>query len=72
MNLMGIIYADGKVVEKDLKKKIEWCQKAADKGNVFALNNLAYEYSKGVNVDKDQNKSLKLYLQAANKDFQQL
>lgn len=69
MNLMGLMYMNGKSVEKDKKKGMEWYQRAADKGNVFALTNLASDYYRGENVEQDYNKALQLYQEAANKGF---
>ncbi|MGM5470886.1 tetratricopeptide repeat protein [Flavobacteriaceae bacterium LMO-SS05] len=66
MNLLGAMYSSGLGVEKDTQKGLDWFQKAADKGNVMGITNLAKDYYDGEYVVQDYNMALKLSQQAAN------
>lgn len=50
---LGVMYTQGKGVQKDDRKAAYWYEKAAMQGHRFALNNLANAYLNGVGVTKD-------------------
>ena len=50
---LGILYANGHGVEKDLQAAADWYQKAAEKGNASAQLALALMYLSGQGVEKD-------------------
>lgn len=41
---LGLMYAEGKGVEKNIKETLKWFIKAAEQGNVNAQNNLGIMY----------------------------
>ena len=58
-------YDEGRTVEKDFTKVVEWYTKAAEQGNVGAQNNLGRCYEKGKGVEKDPKKAIEWYTKAA-------
>ena len=56
------MYLKGKGIEKNTKIGIKLLEKAASKGNVFAINELGYYYLNGIHVKKDYKKALEFYL----------
>ena len=52
----GVRYEEGDSVEKDLKKAVEWFEKAANQGHPQAQLNLSgfYEYGEGVEKDLEK------------------
>ena len=58
-------YDEGRTVEKDFTKVVEWYTKAAEQGNVGAQNNLGRCYEKGKGVEKDQKRAIEWYTKAA-------
>ncbi|KKL66430.1 hypothetical protein LCGC14_2145050 [marine sediment metagenome] len=50
---MGLWYAEGKYVEKDLAEAVKWLRKSAEAGFVPAMYNLADAYERGLGVEKD-------------------
>jgi TPR repeat protein len=62
---LGLRYAEGDGVPKDLGKAAELYQKAADQGHALAQFNLGSLYHNGQGVPKDLRKAVKLYQKAA-------
>src|SRR5262245_33349700 len=58
---LGLAYASGNGVEKDLAKAAELYRKAADQGNAKAMNNLGSCYSDGTGVERDEKKAVEWY-----------
>lgn len=54
---LGLMYANGDLVEKDNKKALYWFEKAIEKDNPIALTNMALAYSQGIIVPKDEQKA---------------
>ena len=46
---------------------MEWYLKAANQGNISAMNNLGYMYEKGDGVDQNWQKAAEMFLKAAEK-----
>ncbi len=67
MNYLGLIYEEGTIVPKDIKKAIVWFYKAleADNKNVHACYNIARMYFDGCGVPQDIDKAFKYYKAAA-------
>lgn len=49
LNALGILYLQGRGVAKDEKVAVEWLEKAANAGNLNAMNGLVSLYGKGSN-----------------------
>ena len=64
---VGIIYQEGRGVEKDLGKTIAWYEKAAAKGEVNALYTLGYMSHHGIGVAQNFDKAAQWYRAAGNK-----
>lgn len=65
-NNIGIIYLKGgNGVAKDVKKAVEWFEKAAEQGDADAQYNLGKCYAKGIGVPKDMRKAAAYFTQAA-------
>ncbi len=62
---IGSRYADGRGVDKDAKKAVEWYQKAADMGFAPAQFRLGSLYEKGIGVERSAEKAKTLYQLAA-------
>ena len=61
----GVMYLEGKGVQKDYRIAFEWFTKAAEQGNAQAKNNLGILYYQGFGVQKDYKKAFNWYKQAA-------
>ena len=57
-NSLGVCYAKGDGVRKNLVKAMEWYTKAAEKGSTIAQFNLAAHYYNGDGVKQDYVKAL--------------
>jgi TPR repeat protein len=64
---LGMIYAEGKGVEKDYKKAVEWIRKAADQGDDDAKMVLGSFYFQGHGVLTDHIEAYKWFLSAGDK-----
>lgn len=64
-NLLGLIYLEGKGVEKDYNKALEHLMIAAVKGDKYAEYNLGCMYAEGFGVNKDIKKAFEWYLKSA-------
>ena len=56
--------ANGK--PKDYAQSVYYYQKSADRGNMYAINDLGYMYQNGYGVARDYDKAFALYSQAAD------
>jgi tetratricopeptide (TPR) repeat protein len=64
-NRLGICYANGFGVVKDINKAVEWYKKAAEQGSDAAQNSLGYYYEYGLGVTKDIDQATDWYKKAA-------
>lgn len=64
---IGLCYHDGKGVQKDLNKALQWLKKSAEKNNENALYQLGEWYLNGDGVRKDTDEALKWYRKSADK-----
>jgi len=62
---LGLSYATGEGVSKDLTEAVKWLRKAAEQGNAAAQNSLGDCYRKGEGVPKDSSEAVKWYRKAA-------
>lgn len=63
---LGVAYATGHGVPRDLASAIRWWKAAARRGHVTAQVNLGLLYSRGVGVEKDLAKAREWWLRAAD------
>jgi TPR repeat protein len=63
---LGGLYENGYGVDRDYGKAREWYQKAADKGNAYAMYNLGGLYENGNGVAQDYGKAREWYQKAAD------
>jgi hypothetical protein len=61
---LGIMYLEGKGVEKNEKKAVDYFQKAAEQGHADAQLNLAVSYENGEGIAKDMTKAIIWYCKA--------
>lgn len=66
---LGILYGDGKGVEKNSKKGFELIKKSCDGGSVRGCTSLAYQYHLGGNVKQDHKKALELFKKACEGNY---
>lgn len=66
--ILGRMYYYGNGTKKNLKLAFNWTKKAADAGNSMGLNDLAYYYENGINVELNLSKATSLYKKAIKKD----
>jgi len=62
---LGLIYANGEGIEKNLTEAMKWYRKAAEQGNANAQNNLGVMYDNGKGVEKNLTEAMKWYRKAA-------
>src|SRR3989344_2113012 len=62
---LGMRYAKGEGVPKDIVKAVEWHQKAAAQGHAKAQFALGFMYNNGIGVPKDAAKAAEWYQKAA-------
>lgn len=60
---LGLSYAEGKGVDKDTKKALEYMQAASDKDFSYASLFVADAYMTGTGVSKDESKAAELYIE---------
>ena len=70
MNYLGVLFRDGKGVEKNSKIACEWFKHSAQKGFRLGLHNYANCFRHGSGVPKNIAKAKELYQQAANLGWQ--
>lgn len=63
---MGIAYLLGRGVPQDNEKAFYYFSKAANAGDPFAQNEVAYMYAAGKGTDKDSRQAVYWYQKAAN------
>lgn len=68
MNMLGIMYSQGDIIEKDDRKAFKWCYRAAEAGNPFGMSNVAYSYRYGVGVKKNISQAVEWYNKAIDAD----
>lgn len=64
-NFLGVKYATGSGVRKDLRQAVHWYRKAAEGGHAIGQANLGYMYLYGQGVSRDYQKALHWYRKAA-------
>ena len=64
------MYLFGYGVPRDYSEAVKWFRKAAEQGNVDALNNLGVAYRDGQGVPQDYAEAVKWFLKAAQKGSQ--
>lgn len=69
MNNLADAYYLGTWLDQDYLKAVEWLRKAVDKGSARAMNNLATCYEEGHGVEKNLHEALRLYLLAAENNY---
>jgi len=62
---LGLIYANGEGIEKNLTEAMKWYRKAAEQGHASAQNNLGVMYDNGKGVEKNLTEAMKWYRKAA-------
>ena len=62
---VGLMYANGVGVDKDIEQAILWIRQSAEKGLAAAQYLLATRYANGIGVSKDGPQALAWYLKAA-------
>jgi uncharacterized protein len=67
--ILGIIYFDGKGVNQDYTKALEWYKRAADQGYAKAQHRLGFLYSTGQGVSQDYPEAVKWYRKAADQGY---
>jgi uncharacterized protein len=65
-NELGILYEDGKGVQKNWVKASELYRKAAEAKNIYGMNNLGLMYEKGRGVQKRPEEAFKWYKLASD------
>ena len=64
--LLGVAYAEGRIVAKDLKKSLYWYEYAADLGDKDAMLVVGWCYYKGEVVKRDLQKARYWFQKVAN------
>src|SRR4051794_7223029 len=62
---LGRAYQDGKSVEQNDDKAVEWLHKSADQGNAPAQNAMGVMYALGRGVQRDKEEAVRWYKKAA-------
>ena len=62
---IGICYYEGKGIEQDVQKAVEWYRKAAEQGYADAQNRLGVRYDRGEGVEENSKIANEWYLKAA-------
>lgn len=62
---IGICYYEGKGIEQDVQKAVEWYRKAAEQGYAEAQNRLGVRYDRGEGVEENSKIANEWYLKAA-------
>ena len=69
-NNLGILYLNGKGVERNVAEAFKLFEQAANQGDGWGLNNLGGMYEMGWGVAKDRKKAAGFYKQAAEKGIE--
>jgi len=67
--LLGMMYGDGKGVQRDDRASFTWIKLSAQQGFDRAQHNLAVKYDNGKGIKKDTVAAIKWYERAANQGF---
>ena len=67
---LGLLWYNGKGVEQDFNKAVEWYTKAAKQNHAPAQNALGDCYKNGEGVEQDFNKAVELYTMAAEQNHE--
>ncbi|PLX89929.1 MAG: sel1 repeat family protein [Desulfuromonas sp.] len=67
---LGVLYATGIQVPRDMEQAFSWYQKAADQGHPLGLYNLAFLYIRGEGVAEDMVKGRNLLNKAAQQGME--
>ena len=62
--LGGFDFLGKKYDANNMEKAVEWYQKAAEQGNINAMNELANMYENGLGVDQDEEKAAEWHAKA--------
>ena len=68
-NYLGIMYAKGEEVPKDLAEAVKWFLRASEQGNASAQCNLGIMYGNGEGVPKDPVEAVKWLRKAAEQGY---
>jgi TPR repeat protein len=68
-HFVGVAYANGRGVKKDVAEAVKWYQKAADQGYGNAAFNMGLLYKNGRDVPKDEAEAVRWYRKAAEQGF---
>lgn len=66
---LGVLYATGIQVPKNMEVALKWYQKSADQGNSLGQYNLAFMYIRGTGVKEDLAKGRELLKLSADQGF---
>ena len=66
---LGVLYAYGESIKKDLEQAALWYRKAADQGYAKAQFNLGWSYENGEGVEKDLEQAALWYRKAADQGY---
>ena len=64
-NMIGVIYAQGRGVEKNVETAVKWYRKSAEKGSIVGQYNLANKYYRGKGVEKNLSEAAKWFRKSA-------
>jgi len=64
-NNVGLNYQNGRGIEQNYQKAMEFYRKGADLGYHYAIGNVGYMYNKGFGVEQDYSEAKRWYLKAA-------
>jgi len=67
--LMGALYQQGDRVTADPVMAFNWFARAAEKGNLKAMHNLAIAYAQGMGTAKDEAKAAEWFTRAAERGY---
>jgi len=70
MEMLALIYLDGRVIAPDYSKAAYWLQRGSDAGDLDATYNLAHYYLEGTGVVEDRDEAIRLLKYAAKSGHQ--
>jgi len=65
---LGLMYKDGRGVQRDDTEAVKWFSKAAEQGKSDALQLVGFMYARGTGVAQDDGEAVKWYRKAAEQD----
>jgi len=69
--MLGVVYADGKLVPKDLVKSWSWFQKSAEKGWPIGQNAVGLAYMTGRGIERNPAEAVSCFRKAAEQGYAQ-